>query len=144
MSALVTRYVIAPVEKVFEAISDPLTYPDWLVGAKEIRSVDDDWPAPGSRFHHRVGLAGPLTIPDHSESLEVERPTHLALEVLARPLVRGRVDFRLTQVGDRRRIDMAEEVIGTARSLAPVLDPSIEARNRVSLNALVARLNEPD
>ena len=142
--ATVTRYVIAPVEKVFDVISDPRTYPEWLVGAREIRSVDENWPVPGSRFHHRVGLAGPVSISDHSESLEVERPTHLALKVLARPLGRGRVDFRLTPVGDRTRIDMCEEVIGTAKVLSPLLDPSIKARNRVSLNALVAWLNEPD
>ena len=68
----VTRYAAAPIERVFEVVSDPRTYPDWLVGAQEIRSVDEDWPQPGSRFHHRVGLVGPLTIPDSTSSVEVE------------------------------------------------------------------------
>src|SRR6188472_2881403 len=96
----VTRYAVAPIERVFEVISDPRTYPDWLVGAREIRSVDEDWPQPGSRFHHRVGLVGPLTIPDSTSSVEVEPPTRLVLEVRARPLVKGRVEFTLASVGE--------------------------------------------
>jgi uncharacterized protein YndB with AHSA1/START domain len=141
----VTRYAAAPIERVFEVVSDPRTYPDWLVGAREVRSVDADWPRPGSRFHHRVGLVGPLTIPDSTSSLEVDAPTRLLLEVRARPLVKGRVEFTLAPVGDERtRITMSETVIGRVAPLAPVLDPGIEARNRASLNALVARLNEPD
>ena len=144
----VTRYAAVPLERAFEAISDPRTYPDWLVGARTIRSVDDDWPKPGSRFHHRVGLAGPLTVADHSEVLEVEAPVHLALEVKARPFARARADFRLARVPGRdgcdcTRITLDERPIGAAAALAPLLDRSIDARNRASLNALVAKLNEP-
>ena len=53
--------------------------------------------------------------------------------------------FRLAEVTpERTRITIDETVIGHLAPLAPVLDPSIEARNRASLNALVAKLNEPD
>src|SRR3954447_22247170 len=138
-----TRHALVPIATVFEVISDPRTYPEWLVGAKQIRSVDEDWPKPGSRFHHRVGLVGPLQIPDHSELLEIEPPTPLALEVLARPLIRARVDFRLLDEAGRTRITMDEEPIGWAKPLAPLFNPSVRARNRASLNALVAHLNEP-
>ena len=50
----------APVETVFAVLTDPTTYPSWLIGAADIRSIDRSWPAPGSRFHHRVGV-GPFT-----------------------------------------------------------------------------------
>ncbi|MCB1026769.1 MAG: SRPBCC family protein, partial [Microthrixaceae bacterium] len=69
----VTRWALRPIEEVFDTISDPGTYPRWLVGCRTIRSIDDHWPSEGSRFHHRVGLIGPLTVPDSSEVLEVER-----------------------------------------------------------------------
>ena len=146
--ASVTRYAAVPLERVFATISDPTTYPDWLVGARAIRAVDDEWPAPGSRFHHRVGLAGPLTVADHSEVLAIEPPVHLTLEVKARPFGRARATFRLARVNGHdgtecTRITLDESVIGMAAALAPVLDASIEARNRASLNALVAKLNEP-
>jgi uncharacterized protein YndB with AHSA1/START domain len=140
----VTRYAAAPVDRVFEVVSDPTTYPDWLVGAKAIRSVDDHWPQAGSEFHHRVGLIGPLTVADSTTSLDVDAPRFLALEVRARPLIKARVEFRLAEVTpERTRVTMDETVIGQFSPLAPVLEPGIEARNRASLNALVAKLNEP-
>jgi uncharacterized protein YndB with AHSA1/START domain len=140
----VTRYAVAPIERVFEVVSDPRTYPDWLVGAQEIRSVDDGWPQAGTRFHHRVGLVGPLTVADSSEVLEVDPPTLLVLEVRARPFGRPRAEFRLADAGnDRTRITLSETPIGALAPLSPVLDRTIEPRNRASLNALVALLNEP-
>jgi uncharacterized protein YndB with AHSA1/START domain len=146
----VTRFVVAPIDRVFRAICDPHTYPSWLVGAREIRSVDDEWPEPGSAFHHRVGLVGPLTVADSSEVLEIEPPRLLVLEVRARPFGRARAEFHLEQVPpgadgqQRTRITLAETPIGALAPLSPVLDKTIEPRNRASLNALVARLNEPD
>ena len=58
----------APPAAVFAVLVDPRTYPRWLIGAHEIRSIDADWPQPGSHFHHRVGV-GPFTIPDSSKVL---------------------------------------------------------------------------
>jgi uncharacterized protein YndB with AHSA1/START domain len=144
----VSRYVVAPIDRVFRAICDPTTYPTWLVGAREIRSVDDEWPEPGSRFHHRVGLVGPLTVADSSEVLEIEPPGLLVLEVRARPFGRARAEFHLEVTTgadgeERTRITLAETPIGALAPLAPILDRTIEPRNRASLNALVARLNEP-
>jgi uncharacterized protein YndB with AHSA1/START domain len=84
MSRVTHRFDV-PIESVFAALVDPWTYPEWLVGAQDMRSVDPGWPAPGSSFHHRVGLAGPLTIADSSSSCEVDAPELLVLEVRARP-----------------------------------------------------------
>ena len=49
----------------------PARYGDWVVGSKRIRAADASWPAPGSRFHHTVGV-GPLSLDDHTESLEAD------------------------------------------------------------------------
>src|SRR4051794_13070362 len=84
-------------DEVFRALVTPETYPHWLVGAQAIRSVDDGWPAVGTAFHHRVGLAGPVTIADLSRVLAIEEPSLLALEVRARPFGRGRATFRLEE-----------------------------------------------
>ncbi|CAN5215980.1 hypothetical protein BH20ACT3_BH20ACT3_07750 [soil metagenome] len=143
----VTRWVLRPIDEVFDAISDPETYPTWLVGCRTIRSIDDHWPASGAQFHHRVGLVGPLAVNDSCEALEVEPPTHLALEVRVRPAGRGRVDFWLSSDpapdgNVRTKIDMDEAPIGLIAPAAPVLSPLIQTRNRTSLNSLVAYLNE--
>ncbi|MEJ7583249.1 MAG: SRPBCC family protein [Acidimicrobiales bacterium] len=147
--ATVVRHVIASVEDVFDVLLDPRTYPDWLVGAQAIRSVDDDWPAVGSKFYHRVGLAGPVTIPDHSKILAIEPPHLFVLEVRVRPFGRGRSEFRLAPDTDAdgralTRIELDEVPIGSLTPLTPVFEPLIRARNIASLNGLVAFLNSPD
>ena len=139
--------MLRPIDEVFDALSDPETYPTWLVGCRAIRSIDDDWPSQGAHFHHRVGLVGPLAINDSSEILEIEQPEHLALEVRFRPAGRGRVDFWLTSDpapdgSDRTRVDMDEATIGPLAPASPLLAPLIKGRNRTSLNSFVAYLNE--
>lgn len=143
----VTRWVLRPIDDVYDAIANPATYPSWLVGCRAIRSIDDHWPAEGAHFHHRVGLVGPLAVNDSTESLEATRPSHLALEVRFRPAGRGRVDFWLTNDPGpdgsvRTRIDMDEAPIGLLSAAAPALGPLIKGRNEASLNSFVAYLNE--
>lgn len=146
--ATVTRYVRAARSDVFAALVRPETYPEWLVGCREIREVDESWPEPGSRFHHRVGLVGPLTIPDSTSVAEIEPGRLLVLEVRARPFTRARATFRLEDAGQEggqsvTRITLEEVPIGQFAPLKPLLDPLLVGRNIASLNALVAFLNTP-
>lgn len=132
----------------FSALVRPETYPEWLVGCREIREVDDTWPEVGSSFHHRVGLIGPLTIPDSTSVLEVEHDRRLVLEVRARPFVKARATFVLHDEGQDdgqpvTRITLEEEPLGPLAPLQPLLDPLLAGRNIASLNALVAFLNTP-
>jgi len=132
-----------PIADVFAALVDPHTYPEWLVGAKEMRAVDADWPAPGSSFHHRVGLVGPLTLDDTSSALEVEVPSRLVLEVRARPFGRARVTFALTSpTPGSTEVRFSEEPIGAARVVAPVAAALAQVRNRRSLEHLDRFLRE--
>lgn len=130
--------VDAPPTDVFEVLLDPYTYPHWVVGAKQVRSVDDDWPRPGSKFHHTVG-AGPATVNDSSELIEVDPPHHLRLEVRFRPVGVGTVDFEVAPAaGGQSRITMSE-----APKAGPVwhlwnraMDTLTHVRNAVSLQRL--------
>lgn len=138
----VARTFERPIEVVFAALADPRTYPHWLVGAQAMRSIDPDWPAPGSSFHHRVGLVGPLTIADSSTSCEVRAPELLALEVRARPLGRARVRFELTALTDGSTVvEFSEHPIGPARLLTPVASPLAVVRNQRSLERLAGFLD---
>ena len=78
----------------FAHLADPLTYPNWLVGAQRIRSVDDDWPRPGSQFHHRVGV-GPLTLDDDTTVVSVSTPDELVLRASLGPLGTALIRFTL-------------------------------------------------
>lgn len=131
------------IQEVFAALADPRTYLHWLVGARELRAVDPEWPAPGSSFHHRVGLFGPLTIADRSTSCAIHAPELLVLEVRARPLGRARVAFRLREDGPSlTTVSFSEEPIGPAQVLAPVAAPLAALRNARSLDALDRYLEE--
>lgn len=141
MTTVERRFRSSP-ETVFAALVDPATYPDWLVGAKAMRSVDADWPAPGSRFHHRVGIVPPVEVDDHSISLAVEPPRRLVMEVRARPFGRGRVEFRLEAADDGTVVHFDEVPIGLASVLRPVVAPLTASRNTRSLDRL-ADLLEP-
>ncbi|HWJ62184.1 MAG TPA: SRPBCC family protein [Acidimicrobiales bacterium] len=133
----VTHSFDHPLITVFDALADPLTYPEWLLGAKEIRSIDPTWPSPGSSFRHRVGLIGPLTLADSSTVEHVKAPTLLVLEVRARPVGRARVTFRLRASGPATtEVAFSEETIGYARALAPVAGPLAIPRNKRSLDNL--------
>jgi uncharacterized protein YndB with AHSA1/START domain len=137
--ATVSRSIPAPIDEVFAVLLDPHTYPHWLVGARDIRAVDEDWPTPGSAFHHRVGLVGPLKIADLSKVLAITEPELLSLEVRARPLGRGRATFRLHRApdgSDRCLVELDEVPIGVLEHLRPVLDPVTAHRNRRSLEQL--------
>ena len=133
----VHRTIERSIEDVFAVLADPWTYPDWLVGAKEMRSVDAGWPAPSSSFHHRVGLAGPLTIADSSTSLAISAPTMLELEVRARPAGRARVTFHLaTLTSNKTEVAFSEEPLGLTRLLAPLAAVLSIPRNARSLKHL--------
>jgi uncharacterized protein YndB with AHSA1/START domain len=127
------QQITASVERVFDALCDPRTYPQWLIGAKEIRAIDDGWPEPGSRFHHRVGIVGPLTVEDNTKVLELEPPRLLVLEVRARPFGRGQVRFEVHPTAQGSEVVVEEHPIGALRPLSRILDPLIAGRNAASL-----------
>lgn len=120
----------------FVALTTPETYPSWLIGCKDIRAVDDGWPAVGTRFHHRVGVIGPLTVADSTKVLDIDEGRRLVLEVRARPLGRGMVTFTLRPDGDGTELELDERPLGLLQPLAPALAPLTVARNKRSLDNL--------
>jgi uncharacterized protein YndB with AHSA1/START domain len=141
--AVTTKHIDAAPADVFAALVEPRTYPRWLVGCKEIREVDDGWPRPGTRFHHRVGLIGPLTVDDSTKLLEIEE-RQLVMEVRARPLGRGQVTFTLRADGTGTELTLEEHPIGLLAPLRPLLDPPTAARNTSSLDNLAALVEGRD
>lgn len=136
--------VPAPPAVVFEYLLDPSTYPRWLIGADRIRDLDDEWPLPGSRFHHRVGV-GLVKVDDHTEVISLDAPRCLQLSVHATPLVRAIVTFHLQGDDQETIVCLQEEpqqrIIGNL--VRPLLDPLTHMRNHRSLRRL-ARLVATD
>lgn len=131
--------IAAPVEDVWDTLVDVRTYPQWLVGARRIRAVDDGWPAPGTAFHHEVGV-GPIRIADRTRSVAVDERRRLELDVRARPAMHGTVTFELRPTPEGTEVTLEEHPIGPYRLLAPVMAPLILARNQASLQQLEERV----
>jgi uncharacterized protein YndB with AHSA1/START domain len=138
----------APVEVTFDVVCDAALYPEWLVGAHRIREVDDDWPMPGSSFHHSLGV-GPLTlVRDRTTVLEVHPPHALVLLARIGPLGSARVRFTVTPTETGSHLAIEEvPASGVLRALwnpltRPAVGLGLWGRNEVSLQALRAIVEE--
>ena len=131
--------IAASVEDVARVLRDPTTYPDWLVGAQTIRSIDENWPAIGSKFHHRIGV-GPLTVPGSTSVLK-NGPDQLELGAGIGPFGEARVRFTWESVHGATRLTLEEEPRrGIARHawklLRSLVNLGLWGRNEASLASL--------
>jgi uncharacterized protein YndB with AHSA1/START domain len=131
------RFMPIPPEAVWDALADAGGYGYWVVGSSEIRDVDATWPAPGSRFHHTVGIR-PLRVSDHTESLEARRPRLLRLRVKVRPFATAHVTLTMTPQDGGTRVRMVENPDGVSSwlTLNPLLQLFTKGRNAESLMRL--------
>jgi uncharacterized protein YndB with AHSA1/START domain len=136
------RVIAAPPERVFEVLDDASAYGDWVVGSDAIRDTDADWPAVGSRFHHRVGT-GPFKLNDDTRVIERDPPRKLVLHARARPAGTAKVTLMLEPDEGGTRVTMEETAGDILSRLAinPLTDWIIHLRNEESLRRL-ARIAE--
>ena len=130
-------FISAPPRDVYDLLSNPATYGDWVVGSSEVRHADEDWPRPGSVFGHSVGLP-PLVLRDHTEVLDAEPPVMLKIRAHARPLPSATITFHLQPEGTGTRLTMIETPSHRLLSLlaGPIGHGLLGARNRESLRRL--------
>ena len=126
-----------PPTAVWDALADSRGYGYWVVGSKVIRDADPEWPAPGARFHHTIGV-GPLTLSDHTESLEADPPRRLQIRAKGRPVGTASVTFELEPRDGGTLVRMIEQPDGLSGVLAlnPLLHLFTKARNSESLMRL--------
>src|SRR3954451_17985749 len=126
-----------PPEAVWDVLSDPDSYAYWVVGSKHIRDADPDFPEPGSKFHHTIGV-GPLTVDDHTKVLEAERPSLLRLRAKARPVGTAKETVRMTPVDGGTEVEITENPDGvfTFLALSPAVHLFTHVRNAESLMRL--------
>ncbi len=119
----------------FAALANPDTYPHWLLGARRIRSVSDDWARPGSFFEHTVGF-GPVVISDRTTVRAIDPPRTLVLHVRARPLLEAVVRFEVEGSASGSSVMMQETPVGVYGTISAIAQPLIRARNERSLQRL--------
>jgi uncharacterized protein YndB with AHSA1/START domain len=133
--------VDATPEEVFAVISDPTTYPDWLVGAQRIRGVDPQFPRPGTDFDHSVGPAAAVTIDDSTTATSVDPPHRLDLHVRA-GLFQADVELMVVPSPKGSEIRFIERPSGPWLLLTPALRPLLHTRNAESLRRLGSYLEQ--
>ena len=126
-------------QAVWDALADGRAYGDWVVGSKRIRAADEAWPAPGSRFHHTVGV-GPLSVDDHTESLEADPQRLLRMRAKARPFGTAQVTLELAPSDGGTFVRMTENPDGLSAVLGlnPLVHMLTMVRNAESLRRLEA------
>lgn len=131
-----STHIDASPTQVFDVLLDPWRYADWVVGAKEIREVDPDWPAVGSRFHHTVGV-GPISTDDATKVEAIDAPRHLVLRAFVKPLGAARIVLDVEPEEGGSRVTMEEEPVeGPATAGGVVVDGALALRNVESLRRL--------
>lgn len=132
--------ISAPPSAVFAMLADPTSYPDWLVGAARVPTVDEAWPAIGSRFSHRLGvrflwMAGSTTV---VECVLAER---FVLAAGMGPLGEAIVQFDLAPSSQGTHLRVSETprngIVRIAGALAwPLVRSMLWGRNELSLGRL--------
>ncbi|ODQ86712.1 SRPBCC family protein [Mycolicibacterium holsaticum] len=140
----VRRDIHASRQAVWDVMADGWTYSQWVVGNSRMRAVDPDWPAPGAKICHSVGvwpmLLDDVTVVEHCEPLE-----ELVLHAKGRPFGGARITLRLSDIPDGCRVEMTECPVSGPASVLPdrLSDLAVWPRNRETLwrlSALAERL----
>lgn len=130
--------IAAPRAVVFDVLKDPAAYVRWVVGGRRLRDVDEGWPAPGTAFHHEVGVP-PFLVRDYTRVLELVEGTRVVLEAKARPFGTANVAIEVADAGPGRTRVVLDEVplAGPVRLLPrAVFDAITKGRNTESLRRL--------
>jgi uncharacterized protein YndB with AHSA1/START domain len=124
-------------EAVWDALADAGGYGYWVPGSRVIRDADADWPAPGSKFHHTVGV-GPFEVSDHTEALEARPPELLRMRTKGRPLGTATVTLEMLRSDGGTLVRISESPDGPAwlLNLNPLFWLLTKARNAESLMRL--------
>lgn len=132
-----TIHIDALPEEVFETLLVPDDYAEWVVGTKEVRGADPDWPAVGSCFHHTVGV-GPVDIRDVTRIETIDPPRRLVLIAKAGTAGDARVEIVLAAEGSGTELTIDEVPVSGPGEVAPdfLTEPAITARNAESLRRL--------
>jgi uncharacterized protein YndB with AHSA1/START domain len=133
-----SRVLACSPQDVFDILTDGWSYATWVVGAARIRDVDEEWPDPGSRIHHSVGM-WPFLISDNTEIEEIDAPHEVVLRVRAWPAGEGRVRITCAPRGAGETEVVIEEyaVSGPAKLVPHAVQSSmLKFRNAEALRRL--------
>lgn len=136
--ARTTAQIAASSSAIWNLLADGWLYASWVVGTVKIRSVDEAWPAVGSKLHHSVG-AWPLMLHDETEITECEPGRRLVMQARGWPVGEATVELVLVPDGSTATtVQLAEAPTAGPGSWAN--NPLFEAVAKHRLEEMLARL----
>ena len=105
--ATVNVLVRRPPEQVWDVLADGSAYAEWVVGTREIRAVDEGWPAVGTSLHYTIGV-WPLELRGRTTVRAVEPNRRLGLEADAGLIGTARIVIDLVPWGDETVVELDE------------------------------------
>jgi uncharacterized protein YndB with AHSA1/START domain len=127
--AIVNVLVQRPPEMVWDVLADGWAYADWVVGTREIRAVDEQWPALGSAIQYTVGF-GPLRLEGQTTVRHVDPGHELGLEADGGPIGTARIVLHLLEWGEDTVVVLDEH---------PLRGPGYRLHNAFSDAVLLVR-----
>jgi uncharacterized protein YndB with AHSA1/START domain len=134
--------VDAPQERVFDALADARTYPDWWTPI--YREVDSDGPPEvGRRSRQKFKATLPYTLSTVSEIVRLDRPNQFEVQVDGD--LRGRGVWTLTPRDGKVHVRFDWRVLADRpllRFLTPVLRPLFRWNHNVAIKSAMRNLEE--
>ncbi|HEY1634374.1 MAG TPA: SRPBCC family protein [Acidimicrobiales bacterium] len=136
---MAVRNVLIPHEPdaVWSVLADGYSYAEWVVGTKEIHSVDQYWPEVGSSLRFTAGL-GRLSITDFTTSRLCVPGDRLELEARALPYGSVRISIEILPWGGESVVIIDEHPLRGPTPLLenPLVEFGLTIRNRQMLRKL--------
>ncbi len=140
------KYTKAPPLRVWDVLCDGHRYADWVMGTKEIRAVDDGFPAVGTAIHFTAGV-GPITYKNKTTVRSSTEMQCLELEAHGWPAGSVRIVLTIEPSGEGCNLTFDEHPLrGPARWLHnPVTNVVFNVRTSMILDNLIklAESGEP-
>jgi hypothetical protein len=142
--SVVVRAVAAPPQAVLGVLADGWSYAAWVVGTSRIRAVEGDWPAPGARIEHSVGV-WPAVIDDETVVVAWDPDRSIELQARGWPAGEARILIEVRPHGSGSVVRISEDAThGPGRLVPrPLRTLLIDARNRETLRRLEALAARP-
>ncbi|GAB2864742.1 SRPBCC family protein [Actinocorallia aurea] len=130
-------YIEAPREDVWRVLANGMAYAEWVVGTREVRSVDPAWPAVGAELQFTAGY-GPWRLHDRTVVRVSRPPDRLELEIHARRFGTIRAAVQLIEWGTGTVVVLDEHPLRglSAAFHSPTTELVLHLRNRVVLGNL--------
>lgn len=130
--ALNSIHISSPPEHVYDVLSDPYSYAEWVVGTSHVTAADPDWPEEGSTFTWRAGHP-PLQTTGQTEVVENDPTRRIDLRIEL-PVGHVEIEIELHRRPDGTEVTLNESLsIPFARALS---DPPLHLRNARALSQL--------